>query len=322
VIETRFVDSSIAPVVSLLQLHDTIRSLARPLLQVGELASRVPAQVSGFACLELLYDDICTHQATGDTEIYEYLAIIFFDCLKVYLKPVRRWMETGDVVEGDDTFFISITDKGSAASSLWHDRFGLRTTPDGELFAPKFLRPAGKRILNAGKSIVFLRQLGKEDSSSSSLGEPSLDFVSICQTQSSSLLAPFSELFGSAFDDWISSKYGPASSILRQQLFINCGLWNFVDALEHIYFSKDGTRFQAFADEIFRRMDGRKKAWNDRFLLSELARSTFGSIGVIDADRISIRTIQVKASERSIKSLASVVIELNVSYMLPLKKQD
>jgi gamma-tubulin complex component 5 len=299
--------------ISLMRLHESVRTLSRSLLHLGDLVNSIPVQDSGFACLELLYDEICTTQAAGDAESYEVLARIFFDCLKIYLRPVRRWIESGELEEHNDDFFVYIADKDCSASALWHGRFALRTNSDGKLHAPKFLQPAGRKILNAGKSIVFLRQLSLLERVPAILTESPLSFDDICRSDLPLSLAPFSELFGAALDDWVRSKYGPASSILCQQLFINCKLNNFMNALEFVYFSRDGIRFQSFSDELFSRLDGRQKVWNDRFLLSELARNVFGDLPGVDEGRISVRTSHVKGAERSVKALNSINIEINVS---------
>ncbi|KAE9962365.1 hypothetical protein BLS_000426 [Venturia inaequalis] len=310
--ECCLVDSSVPIVVTLLQLHDSIREMSRPLVHLGQLVASVPSK--GFTCLEMLYDKICISQAAEDAPVYELFARVFFECLKVYLRPVRRWMEAGDAADVDDTFFISVADKDCSAASLWHDRFKLRSVQDSQLYAPKFLHPAAKKILDSGKSIVFLKQLLQQGYSPSDHPEPILNYDTVCQSHALLSLAPFSELFSVAFDAWISSKYSLASSILREQLFHNCSLPLYLEQFQFVYLSKDGTVFQAFADEIFQRMDNRQKSWNDRFLLSELARSVFGGHQHIDPGRISVRTVQAKGNDRGVKSLSNVVIEFNVSY--------
>jgi gamma-tubulin complex component 5 len=310
----------VAPVrsvaISLLRLHESIQTSSRTLLHLGELVNRIPTQESGFACLELLYDETCTLQASGDPESYESLARIFFECLQMYLRPVRRWIESGELEEHDKNFFVYTANENSPASSLWLDRYALRTNPDGDLYAPKFLQPAGRKILNAGKSIVFLRRLSLLGKVPASMVEPSLGFDEVCQNDLTLSLAPFSEIFNTALDNWVRSKYGPASSILCQQLFAICKLSEFMSALECIYFSSDGIRFQSFSDELFSRLDGRQKVWNDRFLLSELARSVYGNIPCLEEGKISVRTLPVKGAERSMRALSSISIDITVSISL------
>jgi gamma-tubulin complex component 5 len=319
-VERDLVGSPKPVIISLLRLHESIRTLSRTLLLLGELACKIPTQESGFACLELLYNETCTLQAAGDAESYESFARILLECLKTYLRPVRVWIETGELEEHDENFFIYAAEEDCAASSLWHDRFALRTDPDGVIHAPKFLQRAGKKILNAGKSIVFLRQLSLLGRVPPVLEETPLDFDEICQSDYAHSLAPFSELFETALDNWVRSKYGPASSILCQQLFATCKLLEFMNVLERIYFSSDGTRFQTFSDELFSRLDGRQKVWNDRFLLSELARSVYSDLPCIDEGKISVRTLPVKGAERSVRALSSINIDLNVSIPLSGKK--
>jgi gamma-tubulin complex component 5 len=308
---------SVPITVSLMKLHQTIRLQSRSLLHLVSLVDRVPSKGSGFACLELLYDEISLLQASGDLDSYEVLARIFFECLKIYLRPVRRWIEAGELADQDDSFFVTAAETDCPLSALWWNRYILRMTADGQLYAPKFLESAGRKILNAGKSIVFLRELSLLYKVPPTLTEPLLEFDDISAKDSLLSLAPFSELFGVALDDWVRSKYGPASSILCQQLFSHCSLGLYMDALEHIYFSKDGIRFQSFADELFQRMDDRQKVWNDRFLLSELARGIFGDLPGIEEGRIGVRTLQAKRHEGSVKVLSTIVIDLSVSTLSP-----
>lgn len=312
--EQRMVDPLKPVMVTLLQMHHFIRERSRPLVHLGQLVASVPSK--GFTCLEMLYDKICISQAAEDAAVYELLARVFFECLRVYLKPVRRWMESGNAADGDHTFFISSASKEFSLPSLWHDQFNLRAGQDGQLYAPKFLHPAAKKILNSGKSIVFLKELLQQGYSPSVHIEPVLNFDTVCQPHSLFSLAPFSELFGVAFDGWISSKYSLASSIVREQLLYNCGLLDYLEQLQYVYLCRDGTVFQAFADEIFQRLDNRQKSWSDRFLLSELARTIFGGQQRVDASRIGIRTIQAKGSDRGIKLLSGIAIEFSVGLLM------
>jgi gamma-tubulin complex component 5 len=268
--------------------------------------------------LELLYEAVCESQAAGDASSYKYMGDLFFESLQAYLRPVRMWMEEGAISIEDDFFFIQENTEKTEASSIWHDRFTLRQAPDGSLLAPKFLHPAGLLILNTGKSIVFLQRLGILRLES--LGpEPVLDFDSICSSTAQSYLAPFPALFGGAFDDWIRSKHGPSSAILLRHLFNNCQLWRSLNALEEVYFAKDGTRLQELADTIFEKLDSRRiQSWNDRYLLSELIQNVFTGSDSVDAGRLSVRTVHTKSSPRSIKALSSIVIDYNVGLILSL----
>ncbi|KIW07241.1 uncharacterized protein PV09_02097 [Verruconis gallopava] len=319
-IETRFVNPHSAVVISLLKVHREVECFSRPISAISALASSVPEHGGGFICLELLYDQICLLQAAGDDECSRELGHVFFACLNVYLRPISQWMEQGVALDNDESFFISVIDKGSPASTLWHDRYSLRKTNDGELHAPKFLCPSAKKILNAGKSIVFLQHLGKDlrQTTDELTPAPELTYESVvgCSSAVPGLL-PFSEQFSTSFVQWIGSKYGPASSILRQQLLASQGLLQYIDTLEHVYFSKDGVLFQTFADELFKRIDGRGRDWSDKFLLSELARRTFSpALGLAKPSNLSVRIAQLNHSAQSVKILSSVLVDLTLPWAI------
>ena len=306
-------------IISVLQVHRDVESLTSHLTALSNLTTGIPVSGGDFVCLELLYDQLCSVQAAGDEQSFTTLGLIFFECLNVYLRPVSLWMEQGTILENDESFFIAVADKGSPLSSLWHERYTLRMTNDGTLHAPKFLIPAAKKILNAGKSIVFLQNLRK------SLPEaPKQERINLSLSEAGGLhgtlpLLPFSELFSSAFSTWMYGKYGPASTILRHHLFDDCNLIGYVGVLEHVYFSKDGVLFQTFADELFKRIGSQRAAWNDKFLLTELARRTFGSVDGLKASSLSVRTSAPTATKSSItrggvKSLANIALDINLPW--------
>jgi gamma-tubulin complex component 5 len=278
------------------------------------LVTSVPDHGGDFICLELLYDRLCALQAAGDEECFALLGTIFFGCLQVYLRPVALWMEQGIILETDEGFFIAVADKGSASSSLWHDRYTLRTTSDGTLHAPRFLYPAAKKILDAGKSIVFLQTLRKDSPTDFRTTAVDLTYHSVCEKGAVATLLPFSELFSTAFSNWIGNKYGPAASILKQHLLDSCSLLRHLESLEYVYFSKDGVVFQMFADELFKRIGDQKGDWNDKFLLSELARTSFGSLANVKAGSLSVRTTRSKQTSRSVKVLSSVFLDINMPW--------
>ncbi|KAL1625660.1 hypothetical protein SLS54_003132 [Diplodia seriata] len=310
-------------IVSLIAVMTEVRLRASPLLRIRKLITEASqsAQRSPFLLLEGLYDEINMVQMAGDADLFSVLSRIFFQCLQTYLKPIRRWMEEGELGINDQIFFVGTVDKSSEAASLWHDQFVLRRDQSDKLHAPSFLHPAAKKIFNSGKSVVFLKELGHHLADSSAVVEPRLDLEAVCGAStfdSSSIpLAPFSELFGFAFEDWIRSKYTFASSILRQRLFSGYGLWESLDALDFIYLSKDGSLMQAFADTVFEKLDRGRRGWNDRYVMSEIARSIYGTVPSVLADKLAIRTAPIKeksrTSPRSVKALGAIAVD----YFLP-----
>ncbi|KAF2279865.1 uncharacterized protein EI97DRAFT_410650 [Westerdykella ornata] len=302
--------------VSLLALHTSIQELSAPLLRLSQLVSDVEPQllVNPFAHLETLFQQISLAQTTLEINIFDYFSDLFFECLQTYLKPIRKWMEAGELGSNDETFFVFENDSGSESSSLWHDRYVLRRGKGNALRSPAFLEPAAMKIFNSGKSVVFLKELGiYDDMTRSGEAEPRLDRVTVCRTAGLPL-SPFSELFQAAFDGWINSKYSLASTVLRSYLFEQCGLLRVLENFHIIYLGVNGAVFQDLANAIFERMDSKRRGWNDRFLLTEMARGVFGSVlGRAATDGIIVRSVRTRTQTRSVKGLAT----LSIDYALP-----
>ncbi|KAI9767023.1 MAG: hypothetical protein M1840_005982 [Geoglossum simile] len=323
-IQERFIAPTPAIVVSLIEIHTEIQRRTRPLLELSMLVTKLRNDSKlgprKFQSLELLFDSACLHQMTGDAEIFQFMAKLFFECFQTYLKPIRVWMKEGEIQGHDDTFFIAATETAADVDldSLWHDQYILRQDDRGKIQAPKFLHAAVNKIFNTGKSVVFLKQLGGYNKSITPEGEPILDFQTVCQSNGLGPLAPFSELFDTAFDNWIKSKHQMSSQILRERLFSDCGLWRSLDALEYIYFHRDGALFTTISATLFEKIDRGKEAWNDPFLLTELVQSGFGSLRCVDAKKLAIRSQPGKYGDihnrrRSVKILSSV----SITYSLP-----
>ncbi|KAF2865774.1 Spc98 family-domain-containing protein [Massariosphaeria phaeospora] len=306
--------------VSLLELHDEIRSISRPILQLAQLVADIEPQllVNPFIHLETLFERLSLAQMTLQKNVFDFLSHIFFECLQTYQKPIRRWMESGELGSNDETFFVFENDSSTEASSVWHDRFVLRRGKENALRSPSFLQPAAQRIFNTGKSVVFLKEFGIYGAALiGSEPEPRLDHKTVCGTGSELPLSPFPELFQAAFQTWIKSKYSLASSILREHLFSECGLMTVLNHYKYLYLGADGSVFQDFADAMFERMDDGQRSWNDRFLLTELARGIFSTVlGVSNAEKIVVRSLRTKSQSRSVKSLRNISIDLAIPWSI------
>jgi len=321
-LQARYFAPNTAISVSLLEVYHEVHKAAKPLLHAAKLVSEVVPylEVNPFFHLETFFDQIILAQMTGEMDVFEFLAQIFFDCLQTYLKPITRWMEFGELGVDDETFFIGMKDKSSEAASLWHDQFTLRRDASSALHAPKFLRPAALKIFNTGKSTIFLSKLGIHQANYSPTKKtPRLDYEAVCGTTSPFDLAPFSELFDSAFESWITGSYNLASTVLREQLYSECGLCRILEAFKHIYLAADGSLFQDFADSVFERIDRRGVGWNDRFLLTELAQGIFSA--VLDSDgaqKLVVRTSTPKHNGRTVKNLTALSIDyvVRMSFLL------
>ena len=91
-------------------------------------------------------------QLTGTRDTCEFLARIFGECFNVYLRPIRHWMDEGNLLAGNELFFVSEESSNVPLSNTWQGRFKLRKTTDGRLHAPKFLQPAADKISMLGRT--------------------------------------------------------------------------------------------------------------------------------------------------------------------------
>jgi gamma-tubulin complex component 5 len=327
-IQQRFVAPNRDVVISLLSVQTELSQFLRPLIRLSGCVKRMDTEryAGAFWYLEMLYDETCTSQMAGDDEMYSYMGRLFFDCFRVYLRPMRTWMENGELSKGDKVFFVSEVAGEIDLTSLWQSRFKIRKTPTGALHAPKFLHAAANKIFTAGKSIVVLKQLNQFQSLQAlqTTLEPNLDFETVCNPLFLQL-APFPELFDAAFEDWIQSKYRHASSVLRKSLFDSCGLHTSLEILSHLYLLTDGTAGAAFTNAVFDKLDTLKPSWNDRFTLTELARTAFSFRTSVASDRLRAiglslpRKFQdVSVCRRSVKVFRAVRLDYRLSWPIQI----
>ena len=326
--QCRFVAPAEDVVVSLLRVKTEISSCLRPLSRLSAIVKKLDAEPYShpFRYLELLYDETCTSQMAGDDEIYAFMGTIFFECFEVYLRPIRTWMQEGELDKSDTVFFVSEIAAGVDPASVWQSRFRVRRAYDDSLHAPRFLRAAANKIFTTGKSVVVLKYLNQFESlqSSRSTAEPILDFNTVCNPAILQL-APFPELFDVAFDGWVQSKHHYAASTLRKTLFDGCGLHMALEALSHIYFMKDGATAATFTNPIFDKLDTLDGSWNDHFTVTEQAQSSFGSLPSVNSDRLgtSILAIPRRYREtaicrRSVKTLAAIEVKYHLSWPIQI----
>ncbi|KAK5993237.1 Gamma-tubulin complex component 5-like protein [Cladobotryum mycophilum] len=273
---------------SLLAVNGEITPCIEPLVVLSNIIVQVQetSKSDTFRYLELLFDETTMSQLKDDLSTYEFLAKIFIECFNVYLRPIRRWMDEGKLMPGNETFFIYETEDEVPLSNIWRQRFKLRTTADGKIHAPKFLNPAVNQMYNAGKNIVVLRLLGKFGSSTlGHIEEPPLDYDTICPEGVG--LATFPDLFGTAFDRWIQSKYRKTSTTLKDVLVKVCGLSSTLEALQVLYLMSEGFAASTFSDYLFDKLENRNPVWYDRFALTGAGQDAY--VSLVDTNRLSIR---------------------------------
>jgi gamma-tubulin complex component 5 len=319
-IQTRLVAPEDDVVVSLMEVQGELAPKLAPLYVLADIVRQVLEErnTHAFRYLELLYDAVGLAQLQGDLATYQLLGTIFFECFQVYLKPIRLWMEEGKLLPGDRTFFVSQSPTKLPLPQIWKKQFNLLRTAEGNLHAPRFLRPAIYRIFTAGKSIVVLRHMKQHESTTSKYRasvEPKMDFATVCPADSE--FAPFSELFSAAFRAWIESKHHTAAATLRELLFSSYGLSQGLNALHHIYLMSDGARSDTFAWSIFRHLDDFSSSWRDRFTLTEIAQEAFS--GCTEAYRLSAQVDTRGPARSALASRSSVRLGLptiRLSYRL------
>ena len=303
--------------ITLSSTNQDVLSVSRYMLKVAELMQSVSAvdeSLVSFKILELLYDASCLSQSIGDIGEYAYMAHLFLECFLTYLKPVAKWMEKGELPQWRHAFFISRNEKTVGADFFWRHQFALHHTREGNLLAPDFLHSLALKILNTGKIVNFQRKLGWGTSTPDMLLECASGLDVNVQEESKNL-RPFSELFHVALSDWIDCRYRISSASLRQHLTV-CGLQSSLDALEYIFFCKNGFLTGQIVSAISDRLDRCSATWNDRSALTGLFRSIFGALSCVDAQRITVRSYDgVLLSQNQRKSVA-VLGSFSVHYPL------
>jgi gamma-tubulin complex component 5 len=303
---------------SLMQLYHEVSHNSRFILQICEIINDVklkPKPQLPFGILERCFDGTCVNQSMGDAEEYEYMAKLFFDCFQTYLRPIRYWMESGQLNRHDRIMFIRKSEEDVPLDSLWQKQFYLLQNDTAQLHAPRFLHLAAKKIFNTGKSVAFLRQLRYEVDQVGVLPhtKSEMKLEEVCRELDVGMLSPFTELFDMAFDSWIDSRYHLSSSVLRGQLETEYGLQRSLDALQFVYFCRNGSVSSNISLIIFEKIDRGNQRWNDSFILTELFQEAFGCLACVDIESLEVRSNE--PSRKAGRSM-SVLEDLRVFYTL------
>lgn len=310
-IQSRTLNSSCIYTTSLLDLFNEVSLITRFMQQVAAILvhiQSVPQEYVPFQLLDRLYDKTCLNHSIGDTEGYIDMAQMFFDCFHVYLKPVRAWMKFGELGIHEKTFFIRENIHDVTPEKLWQEQFQLIETEAGILQAPKFFYVAAKKIFTTGKSVNFLKRLGRfNPDQTSALCDQNLNYETVCQ-ENKDFLAPFSALLDSSLERWIADRHQSSSHDLRDVLETECGLTSSLDALEIVYFNRDGAISDDISRVIFGRVDSGIEVWNDGFLLTELFQGVLSTHPSIEPGRLAVRSVgdscqDMQNTRRSVKIL-------------------
>ena len=323
-IQAKFLQPKYQSNPSFLQLHEEVCSISRYMQQVYNIIVKLESGSNAglpFDILEHLFDKTCDNQSTGDEGGYKYMAKLFFECFQIYLRPIRRWMEAGLLSNLDQVMFVGKFLEDVPLDSLWRDQYYLVQDANAKLHAPKFLHVTAHKIFNTGKSVIFLRNLGYEENRS---GEEYFDasamtYESVCQLADFDMVSPFTELFDIAFDAWITRSHRSASLMLHTKLESECGLQRSLDALEHIYFFRNGALSTDVAFKLFEGINHGGLRWSDNFVLTELFHKTFCATTCIDLACLEVRlVIATTGRDRlRVKRSMNTLEDLQITYSLP-----
>ncbi|KAL4886131.1 Spc98 family-domain-containing protein [Aspergillus karnatakaensis] len=313
-VQGRYISHGSPVPISLLQLSDDVQHESRLLILLADLVSNLDKDATGgIQCLDLLFDLVCLTQASGDDESSATLARIFFSCFETYSRPLHQWIKDGQL-DNSGPFFISEDSEKSDLRTLWHDWYRMDTKAELTKI-PKFIQPFAYRIFITGKSMIFLKRLNIVDNLEAPRNT-SLNFEDVYPLNTPSVCLPFHALLESAFGNLVNKNHAFTASLLRKELDEQCGLWISLQALEHVYLCKDMSVIGPIDSKVFELIDRGKGGWSDRFLLTELAQTSFSSLPFIDSSRLIVRSVRDATNApngRSVKILKSLALD----YILP-----
>ena len=290
---------------SLLSLQDEIETVTRRLRLLVPILSKMDENKKAdkpCLVLELLYDSVCTNDSSGNIAAFEYLAEVFLTCLQTYLKPIRHWMDEGELSQFNQNGFIRESEESIPLSSMWADRFYSSYDEAGHLCVPRFLHLSAKKILTAGKSVNFLKLLGQPwpDDSVTKQNPESVSFALVKAPSGSSALESFTDRLDEAMRAWIHGSHHASSVVLMHRLERQCGLHRILDALQYIYLFQNGHLSSLLAKNIFDRIDHKKGQWDDAFVLTDLFRNVYAGVQCIDVESLALRSMPKPSSSSDV----------------------
>lgn len=321
-VQMRLASPTKQEVVSLVALKDELFPWLNSSFRLADIIAKAQTRGStSFSFLEHLFAETNNAQMTGDPTTYEFLAKLFLSCFRVYLQPIRYWMDEGKLLTSNEHFFIRQDSQAGPSSNVWHSHYRLNYTETGALDAPSFLEAPARKICNAGKNIIVLRMLGHAGADMlAGRAEPSMEYEDVCPKELE--LAPFSELFALAFERWIESKRDTTSTVLKNLLVQQCGLYTNLNTLYQLYFMVDGAASMTFLNRLFERIDDMALRWYDRYELSGLGQEVFSHFA--DASRLKITVDKVGQQlpvEEVRDSVKDSLPHLRIEYRLPWSVQ-
>ena len=318
--QSRTLDDYEDYVVSLMVLYDKVVQSTLCLRQMHHVLRDLGSEMSADRPLRLLsglYDATCSAQSIGDEDSYRFLAEIFLECFEMYQRPLRLWIEEGELEDRNQTLFIARNRNAVPLEHLWQEQFSLIRDDKGALLIPNFLQIGANSIFNTGKSVYMLKALGVTGTSimADRNEEDKMTFSSVCSDHS--LLSPFQVLFETAFNEWIERRHHSSSDLLRCHLEKHSKFQDYLDTLEYVYLYRDNSKSDSFLLPIFERLDGRRRHWNDALLLTDLLQYAFGAKRALSPADLIVQVLRSSHNPSSAQPSMKALEILQISYQLP-----
>jgi len=271
---------------TILQLLANVSDIVEVTTSLADFVATVESKkMTVVQCLELLFECVCQAQASGDEAGFQSLSRLFIQCFESYLRPLRDWMDRGILDHDHGTIFIAASGLSQDPSELWQKWYILADNTAANC-CPSFLRSVKEQIFAIGKTVVFLQHL---NATSGGFDGPAILISQEPTLTDASSLVPFSESLATAVQGFVQSRLQIATSTLRDHLGTSCGLWKTLDALNHIYFGRNGYLTDLIDTKIFTAIDKCNKNWNDRYLLGDLLQTVFKPVDSVEVDRLAIK---------------------------------
>lgn len=327
-IEQRYIGVTADTTVSIMDVLAEINVLARPLICFGSLIEKSTKCDSSFALLDLLYHHLCAAPVSGEMGLFDALLSMFFSGMRTYLYAVSAWVCTGKVFASDrNDFFVLDADTDCDPGKLWHERHAVRSRSD---CAPECIRPFIDTIFALGKSRFFLYQLAQRSEIIAHEQAPHssrLDLANLAQRVKDEPYLPFPELVNEAIHRWLSEMDSDCTSLLCTTILRDHGLIDLLEALPYVFFSRDGSVLQSFEDALIKTLRTSNVRCLEmdsgylRFVLAELAATTFGTIPAVSTENIHVDLIG-SGTDGLGASVMSKLGCINIGYVLPWPIQN
>jgi len=323
-LEQILVQPKVDSVVSIQRIHTQVQEASGPLLKLHDMTRACDEdQTPVWSLLNDIYQEACMAQMTDQNDDFEFFARLFIDCLPTYLDPLRLWISEGKLTDEYHSTFV-IAKSGNTEvqrSALWHDQYAMRTSTDGCIIAPTFVKDLTIKVFATGKAVMFLHAInsgqGEVDEFDSSPID--LSFESVCGPLQSSPLWTFEEMLHIALETWIAANARSKPVVLRNAILDQHGLLSLMRSLRSVYLSLEGAAFDSFANSLFTRLRDQRTHWHDPFVLTSLAQTYFADY-LTYPDRLSVRVGRKNC--KASPDMTREVPRVRLQYAIPWQLQN